>query len=355
MRNLEVLERQRLGLIFLFIFSLVSILALGIIVIFFYPENFFLMIVLFLFTILLFYVGYRITIWEKRVKKEILTQLIKYLNLHYYPERGLALEKVLESGLFEQVPDVYKASDLIEGSIEGRPFESSAVGLYRRVYDEKKKEYQLIPIFVGKLYLFNLPFSYRGEIYLTPKSIKLGKFLAFVILIVSLVLLINAAVEYDSTAFDKDSKVFLSIILSIILFITVASVSFLVYEWVFRKRVKLESSEFNRLFDVQASDQIEVRKFLVPIVQEALVNFAKEVKRGIRVVIKGNKLWFALSGGNERFRISIFKPVYDQAKQEVEKELQLMKKIVDALRLSQEAIKKGKITTQTKQENLSGV
>jgi Ca2+/Na+ antiporter len=350
MRNLEVLERQRLGLIFLFIFSLVLmvlILALGIIVIFFYfyPESFFLMIVL--FTILLFYVDYRITMWKKRVKKEILTQLIKYPNLHYYPERGLALEKVLESGLVKQVPDVYKASDLIEGSIEGIPFESSAVGLYRREYDEKKKEERLIPIFVGKLYLFNLPFSYRGEIYLTPKPTKLEKFLAFVILIVSLVLLIKVAVEIDS----KDSKVFLSIIL----FITVALVFFLVYEWVFRKRVKLESSEFNRLFDVQASDQIEVRKFLVPIVQEALVNFAKEVKRGIRVVIKGNKLWFALSGGNERFRISIFKPVYDQAKQEVEKELQLMKKIVDTLRLSQEAIRKGKITTQTKQENLSGV
>ena len=72
------------------------------------------------------------------------------------------------------------------------------------------------------------------------------------------------------------------------------------------KRLKMDSSEFEKYFDVQASNQIIGMQLLTADVMEELVDFENKTKMKFDIFIKGNELYLRFHSG-EMFEPTNFK------------------------------------------------
>ena len=63
-------------------------------------------------------------------------------------------------------------------------------------------------------------------------------------------------------------------------------------------RLDMDSSEFERYFDVKASNQIIAMQILTADVMEELVKFEKETKMKYDIYIKNNELYLRFHGGS---------------------------------------------------------
>lgn len=63
-------------------------------------------------------------------------------------------------------------------------------------------------------------------------------------------------------------------------------------------RVNMDSQEFEKIFDVTASDKIQAMQLLTADVMADLIDFKEKSKRRFEMTIKGNKLYFRFHCGN---------------------------------------------------------
>lgn len=68
-------------------------------------------------------------------------------------------------------------------------------------------------------------------------------------------------------------------------------------ELLLNKKLKMDSSEFEKYFDVQASNQIIGMQILTADVMEELVNFENKTKMKFDIYIKGNELYLRFHSG----------------------------------------------------------
>ncbi len=106
-----------------------------------------------------------------KAKEALVVPLAEALGFRYSPERGLSQEEALASGLFS-LPDAYDSEDLVEGEVNGIPFASSDIALYRRVrvIINNVSFYHYLRFFRGTLYRLHLPFSVEGEVRFGPRG-----------------------------------------------------------------------------------------------------------------------------------------------------------------------------------------
>jgi hypothetical protein len=108
------------------------------------------------------------------------------------------------------------------------------------------------------------------------------------------------------------------------------------------ERVVLESSEFERLYDVYG-DQVEARKLLTPRVQEALVRLRKYLGRPVWGSAQGRNLWL-LVGEKGRFPVPVLRPVSETLetwKAHYREELLEILRVAEILKLEEEARRRG--------------
>jgi hypothetical protein len=237
----------------------------------------------------------QINAFRTKAKQALVAPLAEALGFRYWADRGFSEEEALASGIFHS-PDRYDAKDLVEGEVNGIPFTSSHITLYRKVEykvgDEKRYYYQVF--FWGVLYRFRLPFTVEKEVRFGPPGSGRGAYT-------------NKRLE----------------------------------------RVVLESPEFNRFFVVYGEDQVEARKLLTPRVQEALVKLIMHLGKAIRGAVRGRDLWLAVEGveGRDRFpEPPILLPVtqtYEAWKARYQGELSEAFRVVEILRLEEEAKRRG--------------
>ncbi len=234
----------------------------------------------------------RISAFQTKAKQALVAPLAETLGFRYWADRGFTLEEVLASQLFPY-PDGYKSEDPVEGEANNIPFTSSDITLYRKVeheVDGKKKEYYQV-LFGGVLYRFRLPFTVEKEVRFGPRGTGKGAYT-------------NKKLE----------------------------------------RVVLESPEFKRFFDVYGEDQVEARKLLTPRVQEALVSLRRRLGKPIRGAIREKDLWLAVEGKDRFPRPPILRPVaqtFEEWKSRYQEDLSEVSQVVEALRLEEEAKRKG--------------
>lgn len=63
-------------------------------------------------------------------------------------------------------------------------------------------------------------------------------------------------------------------------------------------RINMDSQEFEKIFDVNASDKIQAMQLLTADVMADLIDFKEKSKRRFELTIKGNKLYFRFHCGN---------------------------------------------------------
>ncbi len=107
-----------------------------------------------------------------KAKKALVAPLAEALGFRYSPDRGFSEKEVLASGLFPSPPDIYASEDLVEGEVNGIPFTSSDITLYRGV--RPKDGATMRKFFRGTLYRFRLPFSVEGEVRFGPRGRGMG-------------------------------------------------------------------------------------------------------------------------------------------------------------------------------------
>ncbi|MFZ8783966.1 DUF3137 domain-containing protein [Thermocrinis sp.] len=225
---------------------------------------------------------------KKEIADKIYQPIFEELNLEFEYQKGLDLEEVLSSGLFEK-PDEYDSYGLIKGVVLDFPFKASNISLWE-VEEDRDSEGNTRTvrylIFSGRLYIIDTPFNKRKIIVTSGRH------------------------NLPST---KGMQ-----------------------------KTKLESEEFNKLFRVLAEDQIEVRKVLTPNVMERFIDLRKRVGK-FHVSIIENKVYVAIEK-SMKIKIKINKPVkeiIEHAKHLAEIEIESVSSLINTLKMQEEKIKRG--------------
>jgi hypothetical protein len=282
------------------------------------------------------------------LKKALVTPLAEALGFRYSPEQGFPEEEALTSGLFSS-PDGYDAEDLVEGEVNGIPFASSDITLYRkvRVRIGNASFDHYLRFFRGTLYRFHLPFPIEGEVRFGPRGRGMGVadrralFIgAFMVVITFLA--VTAGVLFGGLGI-RDALPLYILLPLFFFFASLASMFRRKGGYERPKRVVLESPEFERLFDVYGEDQVEVRKVLTPRLQEALVRLRKYLGKPIWGVVRGNDLWLLVKG-RDRFLVPVLRPVseiIETWKTRYQEELLEVSRVAEMLKLEEEAKRRG--------------
>ncbi|KHG64395.1 hypothetical protein QT17_12670 [Thermus sp. 2.9] len=278
-----------------------------------------------------------------RLKRALVAPLAEALGFTYRPVPGLPWHEAEASGLLPRA-DRYEGEDYLEGTVGPFAFRSSDIALYRKV--RTKNGTYHVRLLSGTLYRFALPFAVPGETRLAPQGAPLqaggasrGTVLLFLALFWGVLLLLLALGEPVEGSAGQVPPV--------VGFMALVSLPFLLWGlgWRFggRERVALESSSFERLFDVYG-DQIEARKLLTPRVQEALVAFRKALGKPFWAAFRGNEAWFLIQGRN-RLEPSLLRPLSQETLRDyVEtwtRDLMEAKRLLEAVGLDLEARKRG--------------
>lgn len=180
---------------------------------------------------------------------------------YFYRPDGYLTEAEYQSTLLYQGNfNRFSGEDCIEGVFKGKEIKLSEL-LVRRVENRKKKNTTKI-IFNGLMVIFKMKTPYVSQIVVEPDFAE--KILGFM-----------------GRAIQSTTKGNLEI-------------------------VRLESPDFEKNFIVYSNDQIEVRRFLTPLIQEKLTNFKKMKKTLFAFSIQSNQISIALPNSKNQFEPNYF-------------------------------------------------
>ena len=207
--------------------------------------------------------------YKKSVKQAIIGKAIQLVgpDLQYEARASVPLAEIDESGFFSTKADI-KGEDLIQGSLKDLPFMCSEIGV-RRLLRVKNKHFYgdnnaaQSYIFRGLFASVELPKTAKSDIYIFPK--KLGNDFK------------NHFKNFTSMGQDK------------------------------LKTLNLEDPEFERHFNVYASDQIHSRVLLTTKLLENIVRLREKMDVAIYLSIKNNKLCIAVPSSKRLFNVDVSK------------------------------------------------
>jgi len=314
-------------------------------------NNFFIIpfIAIPLIAILIFAKNHIKNLINKEISKAAYEPAFKEKNTEFNYDDGLTLNEVMSSNFFPK-PDRFTSNNLTKGEISNFPYKASNITLLEEDTDGDNHTYTKV-VFDGRMYIVETPFN-KKEIILSPKKIGKEKLLNDITLVIALIaflvsmgVLIPNILSMLSDQFFRESfkekLPFFIAFAAIPIIMTIPS--FLSNRKKGYKKAKLESGQFNKYFDIETTDQIELRKTLTPAVMEKLINLRNSIGEFYLSII-GSKIFFAFP---KPFTIKYDKPVQDliqEAKESVEKEIETIKSIIETLKLEEEKIKKGKVS-----------
>lgn len=188
-------------------------------------------------------------------KSDIITPVINSFceNATFNPNGGISEKAFMNSGLFSTSPDRYHTEDLITGCVDKTDFNCAEVHAEEKhvTHDSKgNRQEHWVDIFKGFFFIADFHKDFSGE-----------------------------------TTIYRDS----------------------LFKLHFNgKRVKLENIDFEKHFDVYATDQVEARYLLSPLMMECLVELDKKFKGNITVSFRNSKVIIAIPDSANYFEASIW-------------------------------------------------
>lgn len=200
-------------------------------------------------------------------KSEIVTEIVRQINpdWKYIYNSGVSEHNYKQSGLFPHRYDRYRAEDFVSGQIEKTDFEFSELHTqYKQVtYGAKgRRQERWVTIFKGLFMHADFNKNFSGITYVLPDTAErlFGKF--------------------GQTLQELIGR---------------------------GELVKLENPEFEKLFVVYSSDQVEARYILTPTIMEAMVNLYKRFDGEIYFSFVGSRVYFAKGISVSMFEPNIFR------------------------------------------------
>ena len=265
--TLQVLENKRKellrkgrseGLIYAAIFLVVGVIALLILKL----EGIFGPIVIVVISVIIFItcINNKSKIFSSFYKEEVVDEIIHAFcqNATYSPNNGVSEDLFRNSGLFTS-PDRYHAEDLIEGCLDKTSFICSEVHAEERRARSTKNgvQYYWEDIFKGFLFIADFHKEFQGETTVLRDSffkIKMGA-----------------------------------------------------------SRVKMENPDFEKVFDVFSTNQIEARYLITPSMMERMLKLDSNFKKGITISFRNSTILVAIPDSKNRFEADVWSSLSDMS------------------------------------------
>lgn len=265
--TLQVLENKRKellrkgrseGLAYAAIFFVVGVIALLILKL----EGIFGPIVIVVISVIIFItcINNKSKIFSFFYKEEVVDEIIHAFcpNATYSPNDGVGEELFRNSGLFTS-PDRYHAEDLIEGCLDKTSFICSEVHAEERRARSTKNgvQYYWEDIFKGFLFIADFHKEFQGETTLLRNSlfkVKMGA-----------------------------------------------------------SRVKMENPDFEKVFDVFSTNQIEARYLITPSMMERMLKLDSNFKKGITISFRNSTILVAIPDSKNRFEADVWSSLNDMS------------------------------------------
>ena len=287
--TLQVLENKRKellrkgrseGLIYAAIFLVVGVIALLILKL----EGIFGLIVIVVISVIIFItcINNKSKIFSFFYKEEVVDEIIHAFcpNAAYSPNGGVGEDLFRNSGLFTS-PDRYYAEDLIEGYLDKTSFICSEVHAEERRarYTKNGVRYYWVDIFKGFLFIADFHKEFQGETTVLRDSffkIKMGA-----------------------------------------------------------SRVKMENPDFEKVFDVFSTNQIEARYLITPSMVERMLKLDSNFKKGVTISFRNSTILVAIPDSKNRFEADVWSSLSDMSILKSDfAVLQSLLEIVDELNLN---------------------
>jgi len=203
--------------------------------------------------------------YRDRFKKEVVTQIVSAIDpsWEYDYNQSIELNEYLQSNLFTTGVDRYKGDDLITGQMEKTDFRCSEFHTEFKTIIVTKNgvQEQWHTIFKGLFFHADFNKNIKGETYIAPDFAEklLGKW--------------GQKLQFSTKG----------------------------------ELVKLENPEFEKIFVVHSTDQIEARYILTPVIMEALVYIHKQYNKQMHLSFVGSRVYCAISFTENLFEPNLFK------------------------------------------------
>jgi Protein of unknown function (DUF3137) len=222
---------------------------------------------LILFGYLLYKILGPVKVYRREFKEKVVKAIVNLINplWNYDPYGHISEEQYRKSKLFPKGVDRYKGDDLVTGVIEKTDFRLSELHTEYKTESRDKdghKRTKWHTIFKGLFAHIDFNKEIKGETLVLPDTAErmLG------------------SIGRKLQSMSRRGKL-----------------------------IKLENVEFEKLFVVYGSDQIEARYILTPSMMEALVNIVKKYNRLIFCSFIGSRVYFAMPFKQDLFEPRIFK------------------------------------------------
>jgi hypothetical protein len=267
-------------LIYAAIFLVVGVIALLILKL----EGIFGPIVIVVISVIIFItcINNKSKIFSSFYKEEVVDEIIHAFcpNATYSPNNGVGEDLFRNSGLFTS-PDRYHAEDLIEGCLDKTSFICSEVHAEERRARSTKNgvQYYWEDIFKGFLFIADFHKEFQGETTVLRDSffkIKMGA-----------------------------------------------------------SRVKMENPDFEKVFDVFSTNQIEARYLITPSMMERMLKLDSNFKKGVTISFRNSTILVAIPDSKNRFEADVWSSLNDMSILKSDfAVLQSLLEIVDELNLN---------------------
>ena len=234
--------------------------------------------------------------YNQRFKTEVLSRIARFLDssLEYRMDGTIDQSTYMASKIFPHKPDRYKGEDLVEGKIGATAIRFCELhSEYKSTHTNNKgqTETEWHTIFRGLFFHGDFNKNFSGSTVVLPDSAEalFGKFGQWL----------------QSFAFNRDHL------------------------------IKMDDPEFEKLFVVYGTDQIESRYILSPALMQRIVEFKATRQRPIYLSFVGSSIFVALSETRNLFEPKIFSTILDfQTICEYFEDLRVAVEIVEDLNLN---------------------
>lgn len=216
----------------------------------------------------------------KKIKPKIINKLLaKYFDdAEYHPNRGLTSLEVQVSELLKK-PDRFYSEDYLTGSVNGVNFVSSDINLQEKrvTSNGKTTTVHYVTYFLGRFFIIDFNKSFDGKVLVLE--------------------------EKKSTLFSK------------------------------YKSIKLESIEFNKIFNTYSLDEHSAFFILTPHLMEALLDLEEKNPGRLYISFIRNKLYIGIHNNRDTFKIKLFGTHDMSILKEFEDDLKVIRNIILSLKL----------------------
>lgn len=215
-------------------------------------------IAVFSFLIFIICISCKSSVLSSFYKKEVVAEVIHTFcpGASFTPSGGISENVFRHCGLFIS-PDRYHSEDLIKGCLDKTSFTCSEVHAEERRTRSTKNgvQHYWVDIFKGFLFIADFHKEFQGETTIKRNSLfKIG---------------------------------------------------------MGGSRVKMESPEFEKVFDVYSTNQVEARYLITPSMMERMLKLDSNFKDGITVSFRNSTILVAIPDSKDRFEASVWSSFSD--------------------------------------------